>query len=275
VISLDMPDADYRAAAALSYSAAKTLMRSPALYAWELEHGRPDKTEFDVGHAAHALILGVGAEVAVGEHPKTGEPFTDWRTKAAREFADNARAEGKTPLLASQNNAVLDMADAVLAHPIAGKRFENGWPEVSVFWTDEATGTAQRARLDWLIAEDGDGRPRAVDLKTCTDVRRGPLTKHIAEHYYHWQDSHYLEGLYAHSVDDAVFDFVFVEKTPPHLVRVIELDVEARAAGARFMAEARRRYAAFLEHGPGFDYPTADVFGLPRYAPTDPEDLLP
>jgi hypothetical protein len=277
-IDLDMPDPEYRAVPALSYSGAKTLMRSPALFAYELEHGRPDKTEFDVGHAAHALLLGAGAPLAVAVDPKTNEPFKDWRTKAAQEFAKAARERGETPLLAAQEDAVVDMVTAVRSHPFAGKLFEpgRGVPEVSLFWTDDATGTPQKARLDWLIVENDEGRPEVVDLKTCTDVRRIPLVKHVVEHSYHWQGPHYVDGgLAAHGVDGVLWRWVFVEKTPPHLVRVVEPDAEMWAAGRRFMGEARRRYAAYLERGAPIDYPTAELLGLPRYAATDPEDLLP
>lgn len=277
-IELDMPDPEYRAVPALSYSGAKTLMRSPALFAYELEHGRPDKKEFDVGHATHAVLLGSGAPVAVAIDPKTGEPFRDWKTKAAREFAAEARERGETPLLQHQSDAVDAMTGAVHAHPLAGKLFEpgRGLPEVSVFWDDDATGAPQKARLDWLIVENDDGRPEVDDLKTCTDVRRAPLMRHILEHSYHWQGPHYVDGgLAAHGVDGVLWRWVFVEKDPPHLVRVLEPDAEMWAAGRRFIGEARRRYAAFLERGAGIDYPTADLVGLPRYAATDPEDLLP
>jgi hypothetical protein len=103
VISLDMPDADYRAVPALSYSGAKDLMRSPALFAHRLMHPRPDSTEFDVGHATHALLLGTGQPVARGYHPETGEPFKDWRTKDAKAFAKPPPARaGKRPCSSSR-----------------------------------------------------------------------------------------------------------------------------------------------------------------------------
>lgn len=283
MIELDMPDPEYRAVPALSYSGAKTLMRSPALFAYELEHGRPDKTEFDIGHATHAFILGAGAPVALVQVPDKDRPghtipAKDYATKAAREERDRLRGEGRVPVTAPQLAEVDGMVTAVRSHPLAGKLFEpgRGVPEVSLFWDDDATGTPQKARLDWLIVEGDDGRPEVDDLKTCTDVRRIPLMKHVVEHSYHWQGPHYVDGgLAAHGVDGVLWRWVFVEKTPPHLVRVVEPDAEMWAAGRRFMGEARRRYAAYLERGAPIDYPTAELLCLPRYAPTDPEDVLP
>ena len=45
----------------LSQSGAKTLLSSPARFAWERERGRPSKDAYDLGTLAHALILGSGA----------------------------------------------------------------------------------------------------------------------------------------------------------------------------------------------------------------------
>jgi hypothetical protein len=275
VISLDMPDADYRAVPALSYSGAKDLMRSPALFDWRRTHPRPDSTDFDLGRVAHTLLLGSGQLPAVVVDDE-GEPFKTWTPKAKAK-AEEQRAAGFTPLLLHQANAVDDMVAAVRAHPLAGKLLEpgRGHGEVSVFWDDDATCTAQRARLDWLIVEDDDGRPCVLDLKTTTDVRRRALTKTIDEYHYNWQHAHYLDGLTAHGVDDAHLQFVFVEKSPPHLVRVAELDVEAAATGARFITAARRLYAACLEAGDWPAYPPqVELLGLPRYSPTDPGDVI-
>jgi hypothetical protein len=276
VISLDMPDADYRAVPALSYSGAKDLMRSPALFAWRQDHPRPDSTDFDLGHATEAQLLGVGDPITVVRDANTGEPYTSWVPKA-RALRDEARANGETPLLLEQADAVDRMVSAVRSHPEAGKLFEpgRGHAQPSLFWTDDETQTAQRARLDWLLVEGDDGRPEVLDLKTTTDVRRRALAKTIDEHRYHWQDPHYCAALAAHGVDDVRFRFVFVEKSPPHLVRVVELDEDAWHTGARWMAAARRLYAACLDAGDWPAYPArTEVIGLPAYSPRDPEDVL-
>jgi hypothetical protein len=275
VIDPLMSDADYRAVPALSFSGAKDLMRSPALFAWRREHPRPDSTDFDLGHATEAQLLGVGGRVAVAVD-EDGEPFRDWKTKAAREFAAKARANGETPLLAEQAEAVERMVKAVRSHPIAGGIFEpgRGVPQVSATWTDDATDTANKGRFDWLQIENEDGRPEVDDLKTTTDVRREALRRVIYEYRYHWQGPQYVDGLAAHGVDDVLFRLVFVEKTPPHLVRVVRLDEDAWHTGARFMAAARRLYAKCLaaDDWPAYP-PRTEVIGLPAYSPRDPEDV--
>lgn len=275
MIDLLMSEADYRAVPALSFSGAKDLMRSPALFAWRIDHPRPDSTDFDLGHATESQLLGVGAPIVVALDAE-GEPFASWVPKARAE-RDRIRDAGGTPLLLEQAAAVDAMVRAVRSHPEAGKLLEpgRGHAQPSLFWTDDETQTAQRARLDWLIVEGDDGRPEVIDLKTTTDVRRRALAKTVDEYRYHWQDAHYTTGLAAHGVDDVRFRFVFVEKSPPHLVRLVELDEDAWHTGARFMATARRLYAKCLvgDDWPAYP-PRTEVIGLPAYSPRDPEDVL-
>ncbi|MDP9181224.1 MAG: PD-(D/E)XK nuclease-like domain-containing protein, partial [Actinomycetota bacterium] len=128
----DFDEADYHADPALSQSAAKVLMACPARYRWQLDHPRADTAAFDVGHAAHAKVLGVGADIEVIE-------ADSWRTKATTEAASNARAEGKVPLLRKDSDAVDLMAEAVMAHPMARLILEReGDAEQSAWWTDHA-----------------------------------------------------------------------------------------------------------------------------------------
>ena len=65
----EMPEDDYFAdpvlAGSLSCTWAKQLAQpgGPAKWKWEREHPQPSKKHFDLGHAAHALVLGVGAPI--------------------------------------------------------------------------------------------------------------------------------------------------------------------------------------------------------------------
>jgi hypothetical protein len=79
-----MSDAVYHGGPELSSSAMKTLLDSPARYQHERAN-RVEKSAYDLGHAVHAKILGAGLDVAVLDFP-------DYRTKAARDERDGARA---------------------------------------------------------------------------------------------------------------------------------------------------------------------------------------
>ena len=80
----------------LSQSGAKTLLASPARFAWERDHGRPPKDAYDLGTLVHALVLRSRDDrIRVVD-------ARDWKTKRAQEARDEARAGGMVPVLRSQ-----------------------------------------------------------------------------------------------------------------------------------------------------------------------------
>ena len=145
-----MPEDAYHAdpvpGGSLSASGAKLLLppSCPARYHYDRTFGRPPKAEFDYGTAAHKYVLGTGPEIVPVDAP-------DWRTNAAKEARDQARFEGKVPLLTGTLGPVMGMAAAIRRHPQAGALLdpERGMPEQSLFWIDEDTGIWRRARLDF------------------------------------------------------------------------------------------------------------------------------
>lgn len=265
----DLPEQDYFAdpvpEGSLSQSGAKTLLRkSPAHYAWEREHGRPNKREFDFGHAAHAEVLGVGAEVAVIE-------ADDFRTKDSREQRDAAYGEGKTPILAKDYAKVLAMADAIRAHPIAPQLLNpgNGKPEQSAFWRDERTGIWCRARYDWL-PEAAGGRLLLPDFKTSPSADPREFGRKAFDFGYACQAAWYSDGLrqlgYA---DEVAFLFVVQEREAPYSVSIIELDRPALRVGEMEMRRAREVYARCVETGTWPDYgDDVHLVSLPSWAET-------
>lgn len=83
-------------------------------------------------------------------------------------------------------------AKMIEAHPELRKAFSGGFPEVSVFWTDEETGVPCKARFDYL-------KPQAiVDLKTFENMMGMPVERAIARavavNKYHIQAAFYVEA---------------------------------------------------------------------------------
>jgi len=142
----DIPEHEYHAdpiaGGSLSSSGARKLLTPgcPALYRHSVDHGNEHKAAFDFGHAAHKLVLGVGAEIV----PVDAD---DWRTKAAKEAKEAAYAAGKVPLLVADVILVHNMADAIRNHPVASALFdpERGKAEQSLFWPDIASGVWLRS----------------------------------------------------------------------------------------------------------------------------------
>ena len=67
-VDYDMPEDDYHThPSSVSASDLKRILDCPARYQHERTVPRQPRTVFDVGHAAHAKVLGVGAPVTVVE----------------------------------------------------------------------------------------------------------------------------------------------------------------------------------------------------------------
>ena len=239
-----MPDQEYRATPALSVSGAKLLLppSCPAKFKWERDNGRESKPAWDLGHAVHQMVLGVGAEIRVIE-------ADDWRTNAAKAQRTEAYAEGAVPLLRKDYEPIAAMVAAVRADPMASRLLDpsSGRAEVSLFGVDEPTGVNLRGRVDWLPAPR-DGRMILPDLKTAASAEPESFAKSAANYGYHMQSPFYQDLVTALGLaDEVVFVFVVVETTPPHVVSVIQLDEEAERIGRQLNRQAIDIYARCTE----------------------------
>lgn len=258
----DMPEAVYHARSELSSTGARTLLRNAAKYQWDRTHP-VHKDVFDLGSAVHTLVLGTGWPIAV-------VAADDWRTKDAKEQRDDARAEGRVPMLVKDFLVAKAMADAVLMDKVARPIFEmDSLREPSMFATDPATGVPMRARLDLLAPET----ELMVDLKTAQSAANDDFARDAAKYGYQVQEWHYRRTLgVASRLDDYMpgrFLFVVVEKSPPYLVNVIELDAEFAQIGRSQVDRALRLYAecAATDTWPGFERPDGqpNVVGPPAW----------
>ncbi|MFJ2110546.1 PD-(D/E)XK nuclease-like domain-containing protein [Streptomyces sp. NPDC087850] len=251
---IDVYHGDPVPAGSLSSTGARRLLAPscPAQFKWDRDNPQPPKREFDIGHAAHQIVLGEGPEIVVTE-------YDDWRTKAAREERDAIRYDGGVPLLVSEGEQVQAMADAIRQHPTAGRLFaaDAGTAEQSLFWTDPRNGVWRRARPDWM-PHRGDGRLIVVDYKTCRAADPAALAKAVYDHGYHQQAAWYLDGVKAldlHGDQEPAFIFVFQTKTAPYLVHLVELDHPTLTLGAARNRRALDIYAecTATDTWPGFN----------------------
>lgn len=251
---------------ALSSSGARTLIDScPAVFRYEQDHPQEPKKVWDIGNAAHKLVLGEGPKLRKIEHET-------WNTNVAKAAVKEAREAGEVPLKPAEYQMVHEMADALRQHPIASLLFdpEYGSPERSLFWRDEKTDVMRRARLDWL-PNPRTGRLIIPDYKTCRSAHPEKLQKAIDEFGYHQQDDTYRSGCHALGIadEDAAFVFVCQEKTAPYVITVIEVNATARRIGAARNRRALETFAHCTATGywPGYSddvVPTA----LPGWAET-------
>ena len=264
-----LPDNAYHGdRTSLSSSGARTLLwQAPARFRAEQQE-RPDpKPEYDFGHVAHKLILGVGEEIVEVD-------ATSWQTKAASDTRREAWAQGKIPILTKHMETAQLMAKRVHEHPLAAALLSTGDPEVSGFYRDPLTGVRLRWRADWL--HPGRSRIICVDYKTTKDASPRGFHKSIGEYRYHQQDAWYRDGLIANEVDDdPLFLFIAQEKVPPYLVSVHECRDWQLQRGRALNRNAIDRYAHCLETNdwPGYGDGIHTV-DLPTYINYREEEML-
>jgi PDDEXK-like domain of unknown function (DUF3799) len=262
----DLPHEQYLQHPALSVSGAKVLVRpgGPARFRHELEHGRKHRDVFDVGHAAHRAVLGVGPVIAVVD-------ADSWRTNAAKAERDLAREAGRVPLLIADAEKVADMARALRAHPIASRLLHptSGEPEVSLFWRDDEHGVDRRGRVDWLRKPDEKGRLILVDYKTCDSADPSAIERAAISYGYHMQAPWYRDLVIGLGLArSAPFLFVFQEKEPPYLVHVVELDADLLHMGEVRNDQALNLFRACTEQDvwPGYNDHGISTVSAPTWA---------
>lgn len=260
-IILDMPDRVYHAdpceVPSLTQSIAYTLVcESPAkAYLAHPKLGNaPRKVtdEMEMGQAAHAMILGVGASIVVID-------ADSYKGKHAQEMAAIAREAGKVPLLAAKH-ALLEVAVGVIRTKLCalGVRLD-GQSEVSVFWEETAsdgTPVQCRARFDHLIA------PRILDVKWTADANPNVLPRHMVDFGYDIQDAAYRSALRAVMPELAGREdmtFLFCEKTAPHAVTPVQCAGSMRQLGEIKWRRAVDLWAQCLTSGVWPDYVTEPV----------------
>lgn len=261
-IVLDMPERLYHSHEALSSTGAKLLLKSPKAFDWNRTHPRADKTEFDLGSAAHSKVLGVGYAVVVLDYP-------NFLSKAAKDARDAARLDGKIPVLAKTYAEVNLMAESVLAHPKGRELLEQEGlvSEASVFAHDPEFDIDIRCRFDGLAA-------RPFDLKTTgTSADADTFARTIFSFGYDVSRAHYLHTLYLATGDQREMAFLVVESTGPYDVGVHYLDDEYVEIGEGKARRARQLFAECMSSGkwPGHS-PDATKVKPPMYAIYDYQD---
>lgn len=259
VFGLD--EAEYHARPELSSTGARLLLEefggSPALFRHRMDNPQPGKRDYDVGHAAHTEVLGVGSGMV--EYPDEHlTPSGNVSTKVATlAWAQEQRDNGLTPVSPEDMRAVNGMRDSILAHPKARQLLEQATErEVSVF--ADVEGVPSRARLDAM----GDGI--GIDLKTSRKTANATgFSRSSGDLGYHVQEGWYRDTLSACGIELDRFLFIVVEKTAPYLVGVNEHDVIFREMGKAAAGEARRRYRHGMETGEWPGYSTDIEYASP------------
>lgn len=241
---------EYLAHHGISSSDLRLFMQCPIKYA---HRGRKFRTPtMLVGSATHAMVEGIFDD-AFAVTPEGMDRRTKDGKAAYAEF--QSASSGKDILTQEQYTDVRGMSDSIL--DILDGRFgmtprEN---EPSLFWTDEESGLACKARPDIII----DGmEPAVIEIKTTTDASREAWYWKVKSMKYGIQAIHHLAGIEAVRGYTPAYGWLVVENVPPYAAvihwlkpgRMFEEDVALRRAALMSMKECiENRYYPSYEEG--------------------------
>jgi hypothetical protein len=218
----------------------------------------PETKAMAFGSAAHKYILERDeffTEFAVA-------PKVDRRTKSGKEEYERfvVDAVGKTIIADDEFCKILEMRDALFAHPVAVQMLSAGDVEQSIFWTDQKTGLGCKCRPDLINGV-------LIDYKTTTDASPHGFSSSIQKYGYHQQAAHYIDGYNAVTSDKQdQFCFIAQESKPPYLVGVYFLDEDAIEIGRE---KNRRALYSIANHAgalPSYNNNESAIITLPGWA---------
>lgn len=249
----------------LSASIIKPLLTQSPLHAW-YKHSRlnpsyepENKNSFDIGRAAHSLILNDPKNFEIVDAP-------DWRKKENQEKRDNAYICGRIPLLKSQHEEVLAMVaratEQLTTHECENAFSIKGKSEVTLIWQE--CDVWCRARVDY-IAENGRD---FYDYKT-TDQSANPenASRLIFNLRYDITSAFYRRGIRKlFGIENPNYRFVIQEKEAPYALSIVALDPAAEGLADRKIDEAIRLWGECLRTNtwPGYTNRIAYV-GAPAW----------
>jgi hypothetical protein len=244
-LHFDVPEDDYHGGPEVSVSRLKRLAEAPA----KVLVPQKETAALTAGTLRHLAIL--------QPHLLEQRYFvTDLDRISAREKATQAemeRAGGRELVKRGEWEAALRLRDAVHTHPTLRDMLapEGLACEASFYWVDPVTklrcrGRADALRTDWQVA---------IDIKTTEDASPVGFAKSVANYRYHWQEAFYRRGLGLTWMNPQAFFFVAVEKEPPYLPAIYELDRRAVDLGERDITAQLEIWARCERSGiwPGYD----------------------
>lgn len=275
-----IPDDVYHAdLTSLSSSGARKLLSTtPEEFDFDRRTPSDPNKNYDFGHAAHKMVLGVGSKLHMLDpnvcgHTKDGKvasnpaSTSEWKAAAAA-----ARKRGQLPIAKWDMQKAQTMAGKVFQHPIASRLLGGGEAEHSIYWHDDATGVRRRIRPDYLPA--GFVRPLCVDYKTATSANPEQFQRAVVDYGYHCQQAYYEDGLAELGMIDVGFLFVVQSKTAPYTVSVCQIDPDVVELGRRQNRIALEIFARCSESGVWPGYEGIQTVGMAGWAKKQAEEMI-
>lgn len=229
----------------LSSGIAKLLLERPPYWAWAAHPKlNPDyvpsapKSAFDIGSAAHAMLLEKGQGIAVCD-------FDNWLTKAAKEQRDAARESGLTPVLTADYERTKEMAQ-IASSLLSDYGIEVDSTQNECTMIAEVDNVLCRTRPDIFTAG------RIIDYKT-TGVSLDVFNKQASKFGYDLQAAMYMR-VAAELGHKCEWLFLVQETVAPYPVQLFKPTLEFLEVGKRKFAQALEIWSECLlmDDWPGY-----------------------
>lgn len=222
-----------------------------------------EATVFDIGTAAHGLILEGEAKICVIE-------ADDWRGKVAKEERDTARENGLTPLLRKHYEAVKKMVSVARSFMLEceiAPLIADGEPELTMIWQEGEFWF--RARPD-LWSRD---RQIMVNYKTSESAEPSAFIRRMPSLGYDLSAAFYERGARALGHQSEEF-FIVQETTPPYSCSLVGLDPAYKEIAAKKLDYAMELWKNALSADRWNAYPLRTVYATPTpWQLADAEEL--
>lgn len=259
-----IPFAEYRNLEGVSVTALKRLGRSPLSYHY-FTTAAFDSPSLGLGRAIHSAVLEPDLytrEFAAYDGIRRGKEWDAFRQANL----------GLSVIKAEEAETVEAIRNAVMAHEGADRYLRApGESEVSLQWTDSATGLACRARLDRLAEINGE--MVIVDLKSCRDSSPEGFGRAFHSLGYAEQLASYQYGFEVVTGLRARVVVIAVETTAPHEVAVYTIGNEIICMGLQSYFDHIHLLAHCREVGYPAAVPNEQPLTLPVWATRSDEDL--
>jgi exodeoxyribonuclease VIII len=237
----------------------------PAKALWKMQHPEADEDTdaLAVGDATHVAVL--EPERFARQYVK--RPKFDGRTNAGKAAMAGWAAEhpNAAPLTPDQWDEAVGLRDNSQKHPVARELLSGkGRNEVTLIWTDPETKLLCKGRLDRITRYDN--RAAVVDLKTARNGSLRGFAKAAADFCYFWQAAFYLDALNLLAPGARRFFHIILEKEPPYLVAVREMEEPSLREGRAQYRRALNTMAACRASGkwPGY-FDGIEPFDIPKH----------
>ena len=255
-----IPMADYLAMPGLSASRCHTILTQSPFHAYHDEGGEPSEAS-EIGTAIHDVLLeGVDRIVEIDA--------PDWRTKDAQTLRDEARTQGKIPILKHKAiqvwHAVNAAKEYIAKSEIAGV-FDDGKPEQTIIWKEGEM--LCKARPDWLTTD----RSILLHVKTTQGSAQPDswIRNMLTGMGYDVAVAFYERGLFENTPmeqmrRDSKSVFLVIEQNPPYGCSLIGLDPAMQDLAARKVERAIATWQRCKATGIYPAYPSRICYAAPK-----------